>query len=73
MFDLNITRGIFVFEIHEMAEIPITYVGSRGRGMRLIGGGFRHGLFQFLDETLGFFAIPDTYPSFSIMNKGMIM
>jgi hypothetical protein len=73
MFDLNITRGIFVFEIHEMTEIPVTYVGGRGRGMRLIGGGFRHSFFQFLDEKLGFFAIPDTYPPFSVMNKGMIM
>jgi hypothetical protein len=73
MFDLDITRGIFVFEIHKMAEIPIAYVGGWGRGMRLIGLNFQHGIFQFLDETLGFFGIPNTYPHFSIMNKWMIM
>ena len=72
MFDLDITRGIFIFEIHKMAEIPVAYVG-RARGMRLNGENFRHGLFQFLDETLGFFGIPNTYPPFSIMDKWMIM
>jgi hypothetical protein len=56
-----------------MAEIPVAYVVRGRNGMRLIWVIFRHGLFQFLDETLGFFGIPNTYPPFSVMDKWMIM